>query len=330
MTALEASRAPSRRRPVYTTAVRNRLDPSFLRASRVLGYAQAVGNMAAYFALLLLAARASSPWQSALLFLGIGLMQHRLFFPTHDCIHYALFPTRAENHVVGTILSGLLGTSFEAIRDQHLEHHRKFGAADDPGAPDYYVRFESRAQLLRFMLSPIVGGILVAKARDYLLRPSGRGQAAAATAQQPDLKAAGVRYGALLAVQALVAVVLTRGFQVHELWRYPVFNVVPAVTVFLFLNRLRMFLEHGSLDYSVCDYLEGRRPTARTVYGSWAERVFIVGSDFNYHHEHHLYPAVPGWQLPRLHKTLKAAGLDEQDVRRTYVGALAEIWATLK
>jgi fatty acid desaturase len=135
-----------------------------------------------------------------------------------------------------------------------------------------------------------------------------------------------VSYGAIVGVQAIVCAVLTRGYQWHELWRYPVFNVLPAVTVFLFLVRLRMFLEHGSLDYAVCDYLDHKRPTARTIYGSLIEHLVLCGSNFNYHHEHHLYPVVPGWQLPRLHRELLAAGLDPQDVRRTYVQALAEIW----
>ena len=137
------------------------------------------------------------------------------------------------------------------------------------------------------------------------------------------------RYPAIAAVQLAVCAVLTRGFRLGELWRYPMFNVLPAVTVFLFLVRLRMFLEHGSLDYTVCDYLEHRRPTARTIYASTLERIFLCGSDFNYHHEHHLYPAVPGYQLPRLHAELVAAGLDSQDVRPTYARAFAEIWRNL-
>ena len=100
-----------------------------------------------------------------------------------------------------------------------------------------------------------------------------------------------VNYAAILAIQEGVCALLTTGFKVAELWRYPVFNVIPAVTIFLFLVRPRMFLEHGSLNYEMCDYHQRKRPTARTIYPSWIERVVICGSDFNFHHEHHLYPA---------------------------------------
>ncbi|HET6282000.1 MAG TPA: fatty acid desaturase [Polyangia bacterium] len=316
---------------LYTNVERKKLGPELLRTSRARGYAQVVGNIAVLLVLLALAGSATSVWQGVLLFLGIGLAQHRLFFPTHDCIHYSLFPARGENRACGVILSALLGTSFEAIRDQHMEHHREFGTEADPGASDYYVRFRSRSRLLIFLLGPLAGSILIVKIGDYLLRPARQAPPATPKASRGKAKFGGklVRYGAILGVQLAVCAVLTRGFALHELWRYPVFNVLPAVTIFLFLVRLRMFLEHGSLNYAVCDYFERKRPTARTIYGSWFERVFVCGSDFNFHHEHHLYPVVPGWQLPALHRELLAAGLDPEDVRQTYAQALAEIWRNI-
>jgi fatty acid desaturase len=315
---------------MYTGAERRRLPPELLVASRARGFLQVVGNVGVFVALLALAGRATAGWELALLYVAIGLGLHRLFFPTHDCIHYSLFPTKRENRVAGVLLSALLGTSFEAIRDQHLEHHRDFGTKDDPGASDYYVHFRSRAEFLRFVLGPLVGSILFAKVGDYVLRPSRAAEPPAAPTR-PKTTLAGklTRYGAILAVQAGVCYLLTDGFQLARLWRYPVFNVLPAVTIFLFLVRLRMFLEHGALDYAVCDYLAQKRPTARTIYGSLPERILLCGSDFNYHHEHHLYPVVPGWQLRRLHRELQAAGLDPEDVRRNYVESLREIWRNL-
>ncbi len=316
---------------LFTSIERKKLDPELLRPSRLRGYAQVAGNIAVLIVLLALAGRTTSIGGGVLLFLGVGLALHRLFFPTHDCIHYSLFPTKAENRVCGVILSALLGTSFEAIRDQHMDHHRQFGSRDDPGASDYYVRFRSRGQFLIFVFSPLVGGILLAKIGDYLLRPARQAPPAtpAAARASDSLSSKLARYAAIALVQAIVCAILTRGFQLHELWRYPVFIVLPAVTVFLFLVRLRMFLEHGSLDYTVCDYFEHRRPTARSIHATWVEQIFLCGSDFNYHHEHHLYPIVPGWQLRSLHRELVAAGLDPQDVRPSYWAALREIWRNI-
>jgi len=111
-------------RPVlYTGAQRSRLEPELLVAGRLHGYAQALGNIGLFVGVLLLARNATSIWQISLLYVASGFALHRLFFPVHDCIHYALFPSRRENAFFGAILSGLLGTSFPAIRDQHLDHH---------------------------------------------------------------------------------------------------------------------------------------------------------------------------------------------------------------
>ena len=313
---------------LYTGAERRRLAPELLVPSRTRGYLQVIGNVGVFVTLLALAASATAVWQMVVLYVAIGLAMHRLFFPTHDCIHYSLFPTKLENRVCGVILSALLGTSFEAIRDQHLEHHRDFGTQEDPGASDYFVNFRARGEFLIFILGPLVGSILVAKIGDYVLRPS-RAPAPSVPSARAKVTVTSrlLRYGAILLVQGGVCALLTRGFRLGHLWRYPVFNVLPAVTVFLFLVRLRMFLEHGALDYSICNYFERKRPTARTIYASWPERVLLCGSDFNFHHEHHLYPVVPGWKLPTLHRELKAAGLDAEDVRRSYLEALAEISA---
>ena len=249
----EVGTTNSSRAALYTGAVRRRLDPGFLVPSRIRGYAQAVGNIGVFVAVLWLASIADSGWQFVSLFIAVGLALHRLFFPLHDCIHYSLFPTKIENRVFGAILSGLLGTSFAAIRDQHMDHHRDFATPDDPGAPDYFVRFRSRTHLLGFLLGPLVGSILFSKLGDYLLRPSRTPAApkSPSVRKKPGLAGRLFTYGVILVIQAAVFALLTDGFKLSHLWRYPVFNVLPAVTIFLFLVRLRMFLEHGSLDYEI-------------------------------------------------------------------------------
>jgi len=329
-TAGEVEPANAPRPSLYTGAVRRRLDPALLVPSRIRGYTQAVGNIAALVVVFVLGSVAHSGWQFVVLFVAAGLALHRLFFPVHDCLHYSLFPTKLENRIFGTLISGLLGTSFDAIRDQHMVHHRDFAMPQDPGAPDYFVRFRSRRHFLGFVLGPLVGTILFTRVGDYLLRagrtPSASG---AGASKKASLAKRLFDYGTLLAIQVGVCALLTRGFRVSELWRYLMFNLLPAITIFLFLVRLRMFLEHGSLNYEVCDYLERKRPTARTIYASRIERVLICGSDFNFHHEHHLYPVVPGWQLPRLHRELVSSGMDPEDVRQTYTQALREIWKNL-
>jgi fatty acid desaturase len=295
----------------------------------MIGYCQVIGNVGVFSILLFFASRAENVWQLAILFVAIGLAQHRLFFPVHDCIHYSLFPSKRENSAWGALISAILGTSFHAIRSQHMEHHRQFGKPEDPGAADYYVRFRTRRDLVAFMIGPLFGSILFKKLGDYFTRPGRTAAEELGTSNRSSVASVAKSYGVILCVQIAACALITRGFEVSALWRYPFFVVLPLVTMFLFLVRLRMFLEHGSLNYDVCDYLEEKRPTARTIYGNWLERILLCGSNFNFHHEHHLYPVVPGCQLPRLHRYLEVQRLKPEDVRSTYIGALLEIWRHL-
>jgi fatty acid desaturase len=308
---------------------RRRLDRKYLARSRLRGYGQVFGNVGIFFVFLILASNADTAWQGALLYFAIGCAQHRLFFPVHDCLHYSLFPAKLENVFFGTCLAPLIGTSFDAIRIQHMDHHRDFGKPEDPGASDYFVRFHSRGEFLAFLLGPLAGSIFFNKLGEYFLRP-GKVAARKDTVHEEEwIFTSNIQsYGLILAIQAVICAVLTSGFQWSELWRYPVFYILPLITVFLFFNRLRMFAEHGSLDYEVCDYFEAKRPTARTIYASRIERIFLCGSSFNFHHEHHRYPSVSGWQLPALHREL-ASGIDPQDIRQTYLQALRELWKNL-
>lgn len=311
-------------------AGQGRLDRKFFVHSRVWGYAQVAGSIAVLVVLVAFAGYADTIPQCLILYIAIGCAQHKLFFPAHDCMHYSLFPTRAENRVCGIVLAALMGSSFDAMREQHLDHHRDFGKPIDPGASDYFVRFTSRLELLAFLCGPLVGSILLRKLPSYVLRSAGTEAmpTSGRARNAPGPRRAAQTYGVIGAVQLGLCALLTRGFTLHALWRYPCFYVLPMVTLFLFFIRLRMFLEHGALDYAVSDYFEHKRPTTRTIYASRLEQILLCGSNFNFHHEHHRYPGVPGWQLPSLHREL-APSLDAEDVRQTYAQALAEIWGNL-
>jgi fatty acid desaturase len=58
---------------------------------------------------------------------------------------------------------------------------------------------------------------------------------------------------------------------------------------------------------------------------SFLERIFLAPNNVNYHLEHHLYPSVPFFQLPRLHALLCAKPEFRQaHMTRGYVGVLQE------
>jgi fatty acid desaturase len=92
--------------------------------------------------------------------------------------------------------------------------------------------------------------------------------------------------------------------------------------------RLRAILEHGAVDD-----LSSPLTAARTN-RTWGRplnllaRAVLFPHHVNYHLEHHLYPAVPHYHLPRLHRLLSERGALEaaevRDVRSTWNLVYAE------
>jgi fatty acid desaturase len=304
---------------------------TYYERSMPYAYGQTLAPMLLLAGLLTVARSATSLVSIVVLVILIGLVQYRLYFPLHDCSHMSLFAKRGQNVFWGQILAGLLFTVYDSFRGEHMKHHKTYGTRDDPGAIDYWVHFRSRADMIRFLLVPLWGGSLLAKLKDnygFLVNSERETTAAAAgsgSGPRSTLKLA--LLGIPLILQAVLCVYVTRGFA--QPWRYAVFIVVPAVTIFLFMSRLRMFVEHGSMDYERFDYLQNPRVTARTIPSRFPERTLLCGMNFNYHYEHHLFPAVPSCQLKRVHKDVTRATIQPEDFARTYLEAVVGLWRKL-
>jgi len=107
----------------------------------------------------------------------------------------------------------------------------------------------------------------------------------------------------------------------QALAQYLVLWVLPLVTVLQPILRLRAIAEHGAVT-DLSSPLTAARSNRTT--GSAANRlgrVLLFPHHVNYHLEHHLYPAVPHYHLPALHRLLAAkgvlAGAEVRDVRET-------------
>ncbi len=75
--------------------------------------------------------------------------------------------------------------------------------------------------------------------------------------------------------------------------------VVPMTTTFMFFMLLRDVYQHVNAD-------DGRLTNSRIFFADPFTRwvVFVYGQDM--HVSHHLFPAIPHYHLPRLHRLLKA------------------------
>jgi fatty acid desaturase len=82
-------------------------------------------------------------------------------------------------------------------------------------------------------------------------------------------------------------------------WAYLMLWIVPMITWFMVITRVRNIAEHAV----VPDSDDPLRNT-RTTRANWLERALVAPYFVNYHLEHHLFFYVPAYNLPRLHRIL--------------------------
>ena len=134
----------------------------------------------------------------------------------------------------------------------------------------------------------------------------------------PALRRAALRdrWG-IVAFQTGAPVVVLALFGWAGLLKYAVLWVLPAVTVLQMILRVRAICEHGAPRDHVSPLT-----AARTSLAGPLLRIVLFPHHVNYHIEHHLFPAVPHYNLPQLHEALCARGiLDGAEVR-----TFAETW----
>lgn len=203
---------------------------------------------------------------------------------THDCAHGAFFKSPALNQFIGKwIVGGPAHTPLEAYRRYHLDHHRYAGTPDDPDkwmVKNYPV---SRASLKRKFVRDLTGQTgfrdLVGEIKRFTWEGNG-----------PTLVFHLALFTTLTAIGAPWAYLL---FWAARLFVYPA------------IHRLRQISEHGVVPDR--DVLDARLNTGTTI-PRWWEKLFIAPCNVNYHLEHHIFAAVPPYQLPALHRTLVERG----------------------
>ena len=93
-----------------------------------------------------------------------------------------------------------------------------------------------------------------------------------------------------------------RAAKLCKLWmqqRFQFFWIVPYLSTFFMFQYIRSVAEHyGELSY---DHLLS---STRSVKPNLIERFFIAPHQVGFHLEHHLYPGVPFYNLPKLHELL--------------------------
>lgn len=217
----------------------------------------------------------------------MGPVFARFAIIAHEAAHKLLFTNKRANDLVGRyLLAAPAFVPLEIYRRSHFAHHKEeFG----PNEPDLnlYVGYPiSRASLARKLLRDAVGisGWKNLKPLIMALR--------SASSRPIALR--------ILTAQMLIAAMFTA---IARPEMYLVLWLVPWMTSWRVINRLRSIAEHGGMQASA-----DRRQTTHHVHQSLLARFWIVPLHTGWHLAHHVDMGVPWRNLPALHRELEQAG----------------------
>jgi fatty acid desaturase len=228
---------------------------------------------------------------------------------------------------VGRLLGMLGGISMCTYRVTHRLHHNNLYTAEDPDTAIHGGYPRGQGYLLE-KLARDLAGLNAWKTYAYFfgapainadtnreIRPLDDTSAELRAAARSDrLWVIAFHVAAPLAAFALGGA--------HGLLLYAVLWLLPLVTVLQPILRLRAICEHGAVDDLGSPLTAAR--TNRTT-GRWANRIariFLFPHHVNYHVEHHLYPSVPHYHLPALHRLL----LDKGALQAAEVRDFTDTW----
>lgn len=217
----------------------------------------------------------------------MGPVHARFAILAHEAAHKLLFRSRRANDIVGRwLLAYPALVPFEAYRRGHLAHHREEFGPHEPDLNLYVGYPVSRDSLRRKLVRDTVG---ISGWKNL----KGLGSALTRTSARP----VALRIVAVQLVLTGAAVVAGRW------WLYPVLWLVPWLTSWRVVNRLRAIAEHGGMERST-----DRRRTTHHVRQSWLAGFWIVPCKTGWHLAHHVDMGVPFRNLPALHAELVAGG----------------------
>ena len=239
----------------------------------------------------------------------IGARMHALAILMHDATHYRFLKNRKWNDLLTNIFTMYpLFLTIEKYRANHLQHHVHLNTEEDPDwvskLPKKEFRFpKTKVEFIAGVLSYF---LLIQGVKDaiwFVTRFNILGdQAAKKTNKKSNPLPQLIFYGLLITTLSY-----------WGLWKYfLLFWIIPYFSTFLMFQYIRSVAEHfGELEY---DHL---LRSTRTVKTNFLERFLIAPHNVGYHIEHHLYPGVPYYNLPKLHELLMETSTFKENAHLT-------------
>ncbi|RYG09646.1 MAG: fatty acid desaturase, partial [Caulobacteraceae bacterium] len=225
-----------------------------------------------------------------------------------------LSPNARLNDILGHWLCAVpIGASLSAYRSYHLSHHRFAQNAEDPDLVLSAPFPISPASLRRKLIRDLTGQTFF---KQRVLLPLAQRRRAGTEEHE---------YEAVVTGRSVLPFVLVNLGMLAALslaglwWAWFALWLLPMATWFPMVTRIRNIAEHACVEGSATDPFRA----ARTTRARWWERAFIAPYWVNFHAEHHLFMHVPCWNLPALHRAVRARPEGERmEVARGYAEVL--------
>ncbi len=232
-------------------------------------------------------------WVAAFILMGRAHAQFASL--VHEAAHRLLFSHKKLNDFVGNWLLGYPTlTSTPAYRRVHMAHHREEFGPEEPDIPLYANYPVSTASLRRKLFRDATG-----QTGMKLLSSQMRGL------RSPDTRVRRTLIKMLLLQVVILATCTALGYPLVYLFMW----VLPYLTVWRVINRLRSIAEHGGLRAD-----SDRRITTHSVHQSLLARFFLVPFNIGWHLTHHVDAGVPFRNLPAYHRHLRDAGYVNREI----------------
>jgi len=250
----------------------------------------------------------TGPWYAwPVAFFLIGILQYNFLILSHEAQHYLVARSRRLNDLIGAWLFAYpFGQPYNSERRRHMAHHRNVGSPEDP---DFYrYAIEGKRPWLE-----MIGYFARLGLYGKLLEYSGSMKKSA----QEDTSARAVpaerSWGEFMLVALVQLAILGVFWMVASPLHCLAFWWLPIVLVAVPASEFREFCEHVTTASTSHVLKTFRLPV-------WQR--FVIGPvGFAYHAEHHFFPSIPYYHLPKVAE-LSLDRREEYEVHQSYFDVL--------
>lgn len=228
----------------------------------------------------------------------IGVSIQAMAIVMHEALHGNLFRHSALDRWVGFALAVPAFFSISAYKVAHLNHHRCTRSENDQDDISNFCR--TQKQYIALFYSWFIIGTVI-----YMVIIPWK---AIAIASRRDRRRIVIEYSLMFLIYA-VAVGLA--IDTRHAGRLLLYWLIPAEVAVL-LSNVRGLAEHLGTPRKGGVVAKTRTVTSNRL-------ISFLMLNLNYHLEHHLFPGIPWYNLPRLHQLLEPVCESRgADVRRSY------------